>query len=312
MMIAGTHPVSADASTAASVAAAAQLACLLEASAPKPGNVSPGRPFADVRYEDFLASGVAIGAPFMGVASRSLGATVRLAVEATARWTRSNTNLGIVLLLAPLARAAVLAESLSAEADASPLRDALRRVLAATTVDDAREVYAAIRLAAPGGLGRADSQDVATEPTKTLLEVMQLGAHRDGIAREYATDFATTFETAAPALARARQDGLSWDDAIVETFLQLLAATPDTHIARRGGAATAEDVSRKAAAAVASGGVRSAAGRQAVEALDRMLRDERHITNPGTTADLTTAAIFVVLLEGGWPRIQGGRHAARR
>ena len=92
---------------AADVASAAQLACLLEASAPKPGNVSPGRHFADARYEDFLASAVAIGEPLAGAGTRPLGATVRLAVEATARWTRSNTNLGIVLLLAPLARAAL-------------------------------------------------------------------------------------------------------------------------------------------------------------------------------------------------------------
>ena len=93
---------------AADVAAAAQLACLLEASAPKPGNVSPGRHFADARYEDFLASAAAIGVPLAGAGTRPVGATVRLAVEATARWTRSNTNLGIVLLLAPLARAALL------------------------------------------------------------------------------------------------------------------------------------------------------------------------------------------------------------
>ena len=92
----------------ADVTAAAQLACLLEASAPKPGNVSPGRHFADLRYEDFLASAAAIGGPLSGAATRPVGATVRLAVEATARWTRSNTNLGIVLLLAPLARAALL------------------------------------------------------------------------------------------------------------------------------------------------------------------------------------------------------------
>ena len=89
------------------VAAPAQLACLLEVSAPKPGNVSPGRHFHDTRYEDFLASAVAIGPALAPARGRPLGATIRAAVEATARWTRSNTNLGIVLLLAPLARAAL-------------------------------------------------------------------------------------------------------------------------------------------------------------------------------------------------------------
>src|SRR5687768_907217 len=155
----------------ADVATAAQLACLLEVSAAKPGNVSPGRPFADVRYEDFLASAVAIGAPLASAGDAPLGVTIRTSIEATRRWTPSNTNLGIVLLLTPLARAAVL-----------KLR--VRDVVEASTVQDARDVYAAIRLARPGGLGSAERQDVNGEPTATLLEVMRLAAHRDGIARE--------------------------------------------------------------------------------------------------------------------------------
>jgi len=274
------------------IVAAAQLACLLEAAAPKPGNVSPGRAFADSTYEDYLASAAAIGGPLAGVGTRPLGATVRLAVEATARWTRSNTNLGIVLLLAPLARAA-----LETRAGTLHLRDAVRRVLDATTVDDAREVYAAIREAAPGGLGRVDEQDIAGEPTRTLLEVMRLAADRDAVAHEYATAFEETFETAVPLLAAARADGLCWSDAIVETFLRLLAARPDTHIVRRFGPALAADVSRRACEVLAAGGVRSTGGRRAIDEMDRALRDPRHAANPGTTADVTAAAIFVVLVE---------------
>src|SRR2546425_12464349 len=86
--------------TAAEVAAAAQLACLLEARAPKPGNVSPVAGFRDATYEDFLASAVAIGPVVAAAGDRPLGATIRSAVEATAAWVPSNTNLGLVLLLA--------------------------------------------------------------------------------------------------------------------------------------------------------------------------------------------------------------------
>lgn len=272
--------------TAREVAAAAQLACLLEVSAPKPGNVSPGRHFADARYEDFLASAVAIGEPLAGAGDRPLGETIRLAVDATARWTSSNTNLGMVLLLAPLARGAILG---------ARVEDVLR----ATTVDDARDVYAAIRLARPGGLGRADAQDVHAEPTVALVDAMRLAADRDGIAREYATSFATTFGIGAPALRAARRAGLAWDEAIVETFLTILAGSPDTHIARRGGAALAADVSTRARAVLEAGGVRTVEGRRAVEIMDAALRDPGHTANPGTTADLTAAAIFVELLNGG-------------
>jgi triphosphoribosyl-dephospho-CoA synthase len=276
--------------TPAEIAALVQLACLLEVSAPKPGNVSPGRRFADLTYEDFLVSAVAVGPPFARVADHGLGETIFQAVEATACWTTTNTNLGMVLLLAPLAKAA-------AQAPVGHLRVGLRRVLEQTTVEDARQVYAAIRRARPGGLGRADSQDVSGDPGVTLVEAMRLAADRDGVAREYATAFETTFERGAPALMHARGDGLSWSDAIVETYLALLASSVDTHIVRRTGIAAAERVSQLAREAIEAGGVRSAAGRQAVDAMDRGMRDDRNSLNPGTTADLTAAAIFVTLID---------------
>jgi len=278
---------------AADVAAAAQLACLLEASAPKPGNVSPFASFRDATYEDFLASAAAIGPALAAAGERSLGATIRAGVEATARWAPSNTNLGLVLLLVPLARAAL-------RPGHEPLRARLAATLADTTVADARDAYVAIRAAAPGGLGRASQQDVAGTPTVTLREAMALARERDAIAREYATDFETTFEIGAPALRRARSDGLGWRDAVVEAYLTLLAASPDTHIARKLGSDAAVTVQRRGRAALDAGGVRTIAGRDATAALDRELRDEANTLNPGATADLTGAAIYVVLLEGGW------------
>ena len=278
---------------AADVAAAAQLACLLEASAPKPGNVSPFASFRDATYEDFLASAAAIGPALAEAGERSLGATIRAGVEATARWAPSNTNLGLVLLLVPLARAAL-------RPGHEPLRARLAAALVDTTVADARDAYVAIRAAAPGGLGRASQQDVAGTPTVTLREAMALARERDAIAREYATDFETTFEIGAPALRRARSDGLAWRDAIVEVYLTLLAASPDSHIVRKLGTDAGVRVQRRARAVLDAGGVRTTAGRDATAALDRELRDEANALNPGATADLTGAAIYVVLLEGGW------------
>jgi triphosphoribosyl-dephospho-CoA synthase len=277
-----------------SVREAAQLACLLEVSAPKPGNVSPGRHFADLRYEDFLASAIAIGEPLAGAGARGVGATIRLAVETTARMSRGNTNLGIVLLFAPLAKAA------GSDPLSRPDSRGLTLVLESTTVEDARDAYAAMRLARPGGLDSSESQDVTSEPTMTVLDVMRVAAHRDTIAREYATGYAVTFDTAVPALERARRDGLPWDDAVVETFLTVLAAVPDTHITRRSGAALAAHATELARGVNALGGVRTDAGRKALEKMDRALRDAQHGGNPGTTADLAAAAIFVVLLGGGF------------
>jgi triphosphoribosyl-dephospho-CoA synthase len=278
---------------AAQVAAAAQLACLLEVSAPKPGNVSPFAGFRDASYEDFLASAAAIGPALTAAAERSLGATIYAAVEATARWAPSNTNLGLVLLLAPLARAALTP-------GAAALRARLAATLAATTVADARDIYAAIRLAAPGGLGRVADQDVAGTPSATLRDVMALAVERDAIAREYASDFRSTFELGAPALRAALADRLPWRDAVVEAYLTLLAAAPDTHIARKLGLPAAITVQQRGRRVLDAGGVRTAAGREAIAALDGELRDEANTLNPGATADLTGAAIYLVLLEGGW------------
>jgi triphosphoribosyl-dephospho-CoA synthase len=301
------------------ISTAAQLACLLEASAPKPGNVSPGAAFGDTTYEHFLASAAAIGPALGAAGTRGVGETIHRAVAATRRWTSANTNLGIVLLLAPLARAAAVHLDLhgapgTTDIRPTQLRHTLGRVLRDTTVHDAREAYAAIRIASPGGLGTSAEQDVAGEPTVTLTDAMRLAQDTDGIAREYATDFHATFESAVPTLASARTAGFDWNDAVVETFLTLLASSADTHIARRAGANAAADVTRQAREVVAAGGVRSEAGRAGIARLHATLGGNENRANPGTTADITAAAIFVVLLGGGWtsPIGPGGHDAAAR
>jgi triphosphoribosyl-dephospho-CoA synthase len=149
-------------------------------------------------------------------------------------------------------------------------------------------------------LGKSQAQDVVDEPSMTLLDVMRLAADRDSIANEYATGFELTFTVGAPTLERARREGLPWDDAIVETFLTLLARKADTHIVRRTGLDAAEQVSRRARAVLDEGGVRSVAGRLAIDDMDRSMRDARNSLNPGSTADLTTAAIFVELVAHGF------------
>jgi triphosphoribosyl-dephospho-CoA synthase len=267
---------------------------LLEVSAPKPGNVSPDRHFHDTRYEDFLASAVAIGPALAGAGQHPLGVTIRSAVDATLRWTRTNTNLGIVLLLAPLARAAL--------SSGGNLQQRVSRVLKETTVADSAEVYAAIRRARPGGLGEAASEDVSGTPSVPLQQAMALAAERDSIAREWVTDFALTFGTGVPAIRAARREGMPWTDTAVDAYLALLDRAEDTHIARKLGPAEAARVSERAREIRAAGGTRSAAGRKGLATLDAELRDQKNRRNPGTTADLTCAALFVVILEGDWDR----------
>jgi triphosphoribosyl-dephospho-CoA synthase len=285
--------------TADEIATAAVLAALLEASAPKPGNVSPTAHFRDMRYEHFLAAAAAMGPAFRDVSQQTLGTTIHRAVSASRRWSPANANLGIVLLLAPLAHAAARSED-ELPGGTRDLRTQLRSVVSESTIDDARVAYAAIRLAAPAGLGRVEHQDVSGAPSVTMREAMLLAADHDAIAREYSTGFELTFETGAPLLRRALNDGLSWADAVVECFLSILSWQSDSLIARKLGQAAAAEVSTAARRIMELGGVRTIAGRGEIASFDAGLRDPSNTRNPGTTADLTAAAIYVVLLEGHW------------
>ncbi|MBA2637402.1 MAG: triphosphoribosyl-dephospho-CoA synthase, partial [Solirubrobacterales bacterium] len=224
------------------VAAAGQLACVLEASAEKPGNITPSHDFHDTAYEDMLRSAIAVGPELARAGRQGVGETVLGVVRASRRAGGPNTNLGIALLLAPIARAA-----LDPRLAPQPLRDRLRSVLGALTLDDASAAYAAIRLARPGGLAEAVEHDVRAEPTIDLGEAMAQAAHRDRVASEYGTGHAVTFELGAPALRRALDDGLGTRDAIVQLHLELLAVLPDTLIVRKRGAAAAAEVTAQAA-----------------------------------------------------------------
>jgi triphosphoribosyl-dephospho-CoA synthase len=264
-------PAYAPATTVRAVAAAAQLACVLEVGAEKPGNITPSHDFEDTTYEDMVRCAIAIGPEL--VVDRGVGETVLAIVETSPA--AANTNLGIALLLAPLAKAAL---------QPGPLRERLREVL--RDVGDARAAYAAIRLAGAGGLDEPVEHDVRVEPDIGLREAMMAAAERDSVASEYVTDFALTFEVGLPALDR----DLPVRDAIVQLHLRLLAHTPDTLIARKAGA--------EAAAQVSEGAREVLAGRRTLESFDASLRAEGNRLNPGTTADLVTATVFVALVEG--------------
>jgi triphosphoribosyl-dephospho-CoA synthase len=285
------------------VAAAVETACRLELESPKPGNVSRGRDLPGLTFEAMSRSARAVATAFGRHPRARAGRLVLEAIRASRRVAPTNTNLGIVLLLAPLARAAAGA---ARPISAARLRAALRRVLARLDRRDATEAYRAIRLARPGGLGRVASQDVRCAPTVTLLHAMRLAAGRDAIAAEYATGYAVTFELGLPILRRLLGIGVPVEAAIAQTFLAILAARPDTLIRRRHGDDAAHRVSLEAIRCLRAGGVLTPEGRRLVAACDRKLRRHRPRINPGATADLVVAVLFVRLIgtmERDWPAL---------
>lgn len=266
----------------------AQLACIWEATARKPGNVHRYRDFDDVGYLDFVASAAAIGPALERAIGQPVGDTVLQAIRDTRRVVRTNTNLGIVLLLAPLA--AVPADQ--------TLDQGVEEVLERLTVADARSVYEAMRLAQPGGLGTAPEQDVRDEPTQTLREVMALAAERDSIALQYANGFREVFEIGLPALRQGLEQTASLEGAIVTCHLQLLSRLPDSLIARKRGLAIANEASRRAQNVLECGWPHAEGSHQAIADFDAWLRADGHARNPGTTADLVSACLFPALREG--------------
>jgi triphosphoribosyl-dephospho-CoA synthase len=265
----------------------AQLACVWEVTVRKAGNVHPFADFTDVNHDDFLRSATA-AAPQLGLASeRPLGETILAAIQATRATVRTNTNLGIVLLLAPLAKVP----------EGTDLRDGVRQVLANTTVEDSVQVYEAIRLAAPGGLGRAKEHDISDVPTVPLQDVMALAADRDLVARQYTNGFTDVFELGVPALLDGLRRFGRVEPAVQHCQLTWLAAHPDSLIARKRGTELASEARRRATVVLDLGSVATPAGRGAYDDFDRWLRADGHARNPGTTADLVTACLFAALRE---------------
>jgi len=275
------------------IAWAVHIACLLEVCADKPGNVTWGKDFWDTRFMDFMASAVAIAPAFQNVSTSSVGETILRAARDTRQLVSTNTNLGMILLLAPLSKAV-------ARPHPRGLRRAVHEVLEALTVDDARKAFEAIRLMAPGGLGHAERYDAREADVDiTLREAMGLAQDRDTVAREYVTDFEVTFELGYTTLHRLWMDGHRLSDSIVQTAITLLSRVPDTLIARKAGLAAAQEVSRQAGQVLQAGGILSERGRESLRRFDDAIRDDKHRLNPGTTADLIAAALFVFLTEGG-------------
>jgi triphosphoribosyl-dephospho-CoA synthase len=271
-----------------SIGQCVSLACLLEVSAPKPGNVHRGADFDDMTYVDFAISAAAIAPAMENACRHGVGRTVRKAIQATRAVIQTNTNLGTVLVLAPLATVP----------RNEPLQPGVRQVLAALTTRDSAEVYAAIRLAQPGGLGHVDALDVADEAPADLLSAMQAASDRDLVARQYVTGFATVFDQVLPWLLAGPGQGWSLTDTIVHTQLRLLSRFGDSLIARKCGPEISQQAAARATQVLESGPPGAAGYEQSLSDFDFWLRSDHHRRNPGTTADLIAAGLFAALRDG--------------
>jgi len=268
-------------------------ACLLEAAAPKAGNVHPTASFDDMNYEDFRQSARTIGSVFDHTDNEGVGRLILEAVQATRKEIGKNTNLGIILLMVPLAVSLKQNSSNNKRDFLEGWKDALAATLKSLTEDDSIAVYEAIAIAKPGGIRRVSEMDIQEKPPARLLDAMQLAAKWDDIAKQYATNFSDIFDLSLQLDECRKHLRQGWFDALVSIQVDRLASHGDSLIARKNAPATVEQVQHLANSVVQNPALtRHLAWQQ----LDNYLRFDGHRRNPGTTADMLAAATFVSLL----------------
>ncbi len=301
----------------------ASLAALLEVSAyPKPGNVHRLRDFPDTKYEHFLAGSISLGSRIRELAEKGqrigngkwselgIGESILASVKDMMDWqSGGNVHLGIILLFSPLAAAAgsVMKEGV---VNLEDLRSTLDKVISEAPPLDSVNIYRAIDEAmSKENLGAVDQLDV--KDTSSLNRILEEGLTprdifkecqaRDAICNEWVTGFNVTFTEGYPFLRKRLDEGASINEATVDTFLKILAEHPDSLIQRKSGKKAAITVSQKAREIIQAGGAATEAGMKMLWSLDDELSSENGSLNPGTTADLTAASLFLLLLTGWRP-----------
>ncbi len=261
-------------------------ACEHEVAAPKPGNVNCFSDAHDMQLQDFINSAHAI-APALSDQNSSVGQMILNAIIATRTVVDCNTNLGIVLLFAPLCCAIRHCDSFE------QLPSQLEYVLKKLTVEDANYAYEAIRLAQAGGLGQSDEQDINNTPTVTLRQAMAIAQNRDTIAAQYLNNYREIYTIGLVKLTESLNCGESIEWATTFAYLNLLSNVPDSLIYRKYGLERAHEIMNIAKQLLGNPLEfrRVSQLEHNILQWDTELKEEA--TNPGTTADLTAATLLL-------------------
>jgi triphosphoribosyl-dephospho-CoA synthase len=307
-----------------SISEKAQLAMLFDILTPKPGNVHRYKDHHDTRLVHFAASITRFAHPVYQAArwgfhrnqspqsASKLGELIKLALQASMKPHRKNTLLGTILLILPLAVAAGY-EVPRSKWSPSTLRQSLSRILRQSTIDDAVELIRTLQIANPGGAKpktphwTEDSQafdfqsprtiEAIRREKYTLMDLQALAAHYDAIAEEFTTDFRYTFESLYPRFIKALNQHPRVEDAVLISYLWALGERPDTFIQRKAGSDAAQLVTKKAHKLHNRLlDLPEDRWQKELTTFDDHLRSEGSRLNPGTTADLLSAAVFLALL----------------
>jgi len=275
---------------------ASQIACCLEVSSFKPGNVHRNKDYDDIKYHHFLNSGVAFG-DIIYKASKdplNIGQYIKLAVIESKKWSPSNANLGIIMLHTPIATTTGQME----EFNINTLKKEIKNTVKNTTTDDAIAVYDAIEIAMPNinppkegpDAQKNDAKQELREKNLTLYDVFKISSSWDSISYEWTKGFNISFE-GYNLLNKYYKQYNNINLATTKTFLNILSNYPDTLIARKKDENTSKMVSDKAKE------VLNNFNEESLLKFDKFLSNEGNKLNPGTTADLIASSLMIFLLD---------------
>jgi len=274
-----------------------QIACSLEVSSFKPGNVHRYRDFSDIKYHHFLASGIAIGDVIYRASQdrKNIGKYIKMAVVQSRRWSPSNANLGIIMLHIPIAMGAGSIGNF----DSNRLRRKMIRLSRDTTVEDSLNVYDAINIAMPNlnppkrgpDVREKDAKMRLIEKNLTLYQVFKISSQWDNISKEWSEGFNISFE-GYELLRHYYQEDKDINWAITKTYIHLLSKYPDTLIARKNNLEVSKEVS-KIAKEIMENGFK----KEDIKKFDIYLSKDGNRLNPGTTADIVAASLMIFLLD---------------
>ena len=264
-------------------------ACVRDLTALKPGNVHCYADGHDLTTEHFLASAFA-SASIIAQPTLGLGQRIIQSVRATQEAVATNTNLGIILLCAPIAHG-------YRNISQAGLRQSIQEGITESGVEDAELILNAIGIASPSGLGESAEHDVFEHTTADIQTIMKFAESRDLLARQYSSGFLDIFETGYLAIEEVQARKFGGNEIATAVYLTYLSRFHDSHVLRQHGSNVAEEIK--------SVGQKLNAHCKRANSISDM-HDElmyydtewkrRHI-NPGTSADLTVATLFAYSIE---------------
>lgn len=298
------------------------LSSLLEVAGwPKPGNIHRTRDFEDTRFEHYLAGVAALQPVYFNFCRRinnftkfrkkdfsyvELGKFFKVASSSMMKWqTGGNVMLGHILIIAPLAASAVICLKLGRK-NLNEYTQVLKKVISDATVEDTINLYKAINISNPGGLGEVKKYDLNDDESikeieqdqVKLLEIFELSQNYDLISKEYVTGFHIILNEGLPYFFKVFNNKNDVNIATVHTFLKILSNHPDTLIIRKSGMKAAEMVSEKSSKILNADGLLTEEGKELLFNLDDELQKKEGKLNPGTIADLIAGILFMALLFG--------------